>query len=298
MPENHPLRFRVLLLALAALAPLLLVACGGGESSALIVALKPHKDPDRMIAEQERLASYLSQSIGREVEVVAPSSSQVIIEGLKGGTIDLAYLSSSDLARNEDAATLLLAGEIDGRTSYDSLWVALEERGYESIEDLRGEPVAFASRTSTSGFVVPLWDLRKKGLIEEEGRAEDFFGEGNVLFGTGYVSAIEKVLAGEAEAAAVSAYVLEGNEHLDEEVRERLAIVERQGPVPTHVLAARRDLDESTRIALRRALLALNEAEHRELREALFVARLARVEPSEHLAELAPAIAFAERIAE
>jgi phosphonate transport system substrate-binding protein len=172
-----------------------------------------------------------------------PSSSQVIIEGLKGGTIDLAYLSSSDLARNRDTASLLLAGEIDGKTTYESYWVALNDAQLESIAELRGKPVCFASRTSTSGFVVPLWDLHKAGSIAEEGHPEDFFGQGNVLFGTGYVSAIEKVLAGRGRrrrrlrttcstATSTSA---------DEALLAR--VLDTQGPVPTHVLATRSDLD-------------------------------------------------------
>jgi phosphonate transport system substrate-binding protein len=277
---------------------LLLSACSPGGESPLVVALKPHKDPDRMLAERERLESFLQERIGREVDVVVPSSSQVIIEGMKGGTIDLAYLSSSDLARNRDTASLLLVGEIDGKTSYESYWVAKKDAQLGSIEELRGKPVCFASRTSTSGFVVPLWHLHKRGLIAEEGRPEDFFGQGNVLFGTGYVSAIEKVLAGEAVAAAVSAYVLDGNEHLADEVRSGLAIVDRQGPVPTHVLATRSDLDPKQRDALRDALLAMDSEEHRKLREALFVSRLVQVETEDHLAELAPAIEFAKRYAD
>jgi phosphonate transport system substrate-binding protein len=286
-------RFRAFVLSCLVLV---VSACGGDGPGPVVVALQPHKDPDRMLAERERLASFLSERIDREVDVVVPSSSLVIVEGLRGGTIDAAYLSSSDLARNRDAATLLLAGEIDGRTDYESFWVTTEEYDHDSIEDLRGRPVAFASRTSTSGFVIPLWDLRQQGLIGADGRPEDHFGEGNVLYGTGYVSAIEKVLAGEAEAAAVSAYVIEGNEHLDEAVRARMRVVDRQGPVPTHVIAARTSLDAATRESLRDALLALDAEEHRDLREALFVSRLVEVDADEHLGDLGPAIEFAESI--
>ena len=275
-----------------------LSACAPADEAPVVVALKPHKDPDRMLAERDRLAAFLGERLGREVEIVVPSSSQVIVEGMKGGTIDLAYLSSSDLARNRGTADLLLAGEIDGETSYASYWVGPVESEAASVEDLAGQPVAFASRTSTSGFVVPLWDLRQSGLIGPDGRPEDFFGEGNVLFGTGYVSAIEKVLAGEAVAAAVSSYVLDGNEHLDAQVRAGLKVIDTQGPVPTHVLATRHDLDETTRTALRDALLALDAPEHTELREALFVSRLVEVDADEHLSELGPAIEFAERIAD
>src|SRR5690606_23397553 len=96
------------------------------------------------------------ERLDRPVEVIIPLSSAVIIEGLANGTIDLGYLSASDMlnVRDRGVATVLLAGEFpDGRTNYESYWVVKREAPYQSIEDLRNRPVAFASRTSTSGFV-------------------------------------------------------------------------------------------------------------------------------------------------
>lgn len=272
-------------------------ACAPADEAPLVVALEPHADPDRTLAARDRLAAFLGERLRREVQVVVPSSSQVVVEGMRGGAIDLAYLSSGDLARHRATVDLLLATEIDGKTSYASYWVARIGSRVNAVGDLEGQPVVFASRTSIPGFVVPLWDLRQTGRIGPDGRPEDFFGEGNVLFGAGCVSAIEKVLAGEAVAAAVSSFVLDGEEHFDEEVRVGLKVVDTQGPVPTDVLATRRGLDERTRTALREALLALDAPERRDLRAALFESRLVAVDADDHLIDLGSAIEFAERIA-
>jgi phosphonate transport system substrate-binding protein len=285
------------LLALA-LVTFLASGCGGEqEASPLVFALKPQKDPDRMREDQARLADYLAGQLDRPVDVVAPASTQVIVQGLQGGTIDVAYLSATDLVRHRDVATILFAEELAGQTHYESYWVALADRPLAGVEDLRDRPVAFASRTSTSGFVIPLWHLRQRGLIAPGGHPEDFFGPGNVLFGTGYVSAIERVLAGDAVAAAVSSYVLDRGEHLDAATRQRLQVVDRQGPVPTHVLVTRRSLAEDRREAVRAALDQLNEPAHHGVRDAVFVDRLVPVDPQEHVGSLPDALAFAERIA-
>jgi len=140
--------------------------------SKVVVALKPDKDPDAMIAEREQLSKYLSDKLGRPVEVIVPLSAAVILEGLSNGTIDLAYLSATDMlnAISQQSATILLAGEIDGKPSYQSYWVTLKDKPYQSIADLKGKPVAFSSKTSTSGYVIPLWDLRQKSLISDRGR--------------------------------------------------------------------------------------------------------------------------------
>jgi phosphonate transport system substrate-binding protein len=273
-------------------------ACAADSSKTkFIIALKPDKDPDAMLAERKSLAAALSDQLRKPVDVIVPLSGAVIVEGLANGTIDVAYLSATDMlnARKSEAASLLLVGEIEGKTWYRSYWLTLKDKPYQSVEDLRGKPVAFSSRTSTSGYIVPLYDLRRKGLISDRGNAEEFFGKGNVWFGSGYVSAVERVLRGESEAAAVSYYVLDQDKHLTLEQREKLKKVAEQGPVPTHVLAASRKLTGNERAQLKDALLALNEPVHQALRDRAFVAKLVETNEEDHLRPLAEALTLANQ---
>jgi phosphonate transport system substrate-binding protein len=262
-----------------------------------VVALKPDKDPDAMLAERESLAAMLTAELDQPVQVIVPLSGAVIVEGLANGTIDVAYLSATDMlnARRTGAATLLLAGEIDGRTWYRSYWVALKDKPYVSVRDLRGLPIAFSSRTSTSGYVIPLYDLYRQGLISKNESATDFFGNDNVWFGSGYVSAIERVLRGEAEAAAVSYYVVDQDKHLTLEQRAQLKKVAEQGPVPTHVLALGRRVTPTDGDRLQQALLALNAPAHDTLRERAFVSRLVEVNEEQHLRPLEEALALVQQ---
>lgn len=264
--------------------------------SKVVVALKPDKDPDAMVLERAQLSKYLSDQLARPVEVIVPLSAAVILEGLSNGTIDLAYLSATDMlnAINQQTGGILLAGEIDGKTSYQSYWVTLKDKPYQSVADLKGKPVAFSSKTSTSGYVIPLWDLRQKNLISDSGKAEEFFGVGNVWFGSGYVSAVERVLNGDAEAAAVSYYVLDKDKHLTAEQRQRLRRLAEQGPVPTHVIAIRSGISDADSAALRDALLAMDK-ENPELRDRVFTSRLVEVDAVAHLSSLKESIALARR---
>jgi phosphonate transport system substrate-binding protein len=266
--------------------------------TSLVVALKPDKNPEVLKQEQAALNAHLSAQLGIPVETKIPLSSSVILEGFANGTIDLGYLSATDMvnARTRGVATLLLAGEFaDGRTAYDSYWVVRQASPHQSIADLRGRPVAFASRTSTSGFVIPLADLQARGLLNPDADPAGFFGAGNVFYGVGYVSAIERVLAGEAEAAAVSYYVLDQDKHLTLEQRAQLRVLQKQGPVPSHVLAVRASLPLADIAALRAALLTLNAPEHTELRDKLFTTKLVATDADTHLASLDAALALARR---
>ncbi len=274
-------------------------ACGSaGDNSAanppsaakIVIALKPDKNPDQMLAERESLKSFLSGKLGRPVDVVIPLSAAVINEGFSNGTIDLGYLSGNDLI-NAREAELLLVGEINGRTAYKSYWISLRDKPYTRVEDLRGKPIAFASKTSTSGFVIPLWDLRSKGLVSEKADPEEFFGKGNVFFGTGYVSAVERVLNGQAEAAAVSYYVLDENKHLSDDQRSKLKKVAEQGDVPTHIIAVRKGLSPDEKDQLKQALLSMNEGNYAGLRDKLFTSKLVEADQDEHLRPLREALA-------
>ncbi len=256
----------------------------------VVIALKPDKDPDRMLAERQALAEVLGREFGKPVEVIVPTSAAVITEGLKNGTIDLAHVSATETVtiRDAGAGDVLLAGERDGVPSYKSYWVSLAEKPYNSVEDLRGKTIAFSSRTSTSGYLIPMVDLLDRGLITGAD-AEEFFGKGNVVFGSGYVSAVERVLRGEVEAAAVSYYVLDEGNYLTDDQRKLLKKVTEQGPVPTHVIAVSSQVSPEDRTILKTGLMNLKNSAT-ETSNAIFSADLIEVDADAHLAPVEKAL--------
>ncbi|MCS6969565.1 MAG: PhnD/SsuA/transferrin family substrate-binding protein [Planctomycetes bacterium] len=271
---------------------LALLACGllASEQAPLVFALKPDKNPEAMAAERQELARALSQALARPVQVIVPLSAAVIATGFSNGTIDAAHLSATDLAREldkdaEPVAQARLAVLVKGRTWYESVWLCRADRPYRSIADLAGKPVAFASKTSTSGCIIPLFDLQQRGLLAPGSGPQAFFGE--VFYGTGYVSAVERVLDGSAEAAAVSDYVYEGDKHLTAQQKAQLRVLQRQGPVPSHVIALRRTWSPPEAEAMVQALSQLPPP----LRDRVFGGPLQAIDEREHLAPVRIALA-------
>lgn len=260
----------------------LAVANTPSEPTQIVIALKPDKNPDQMAAEKKLLQDSLGKKIGLPVKVMIPTSAAVILQGFANGTVDLGYLSSLDMVNAEraKAADVLLVGRIKGRTFYESIWLVRNDKTYSNIQDLRGKPVAMASRTSTSGYLIPYWDLIERKLVKAKEHPEAFFGTGNVWFGTGYVTAVQRVLDGTAEAAAVSDYVFLGDKHLSAEQKQKLKILQRQGPVPTHVMAARRTLSPELRQKVVAAIRDLTP----ELRDKVFTSELVEQDANTHLA--------------
>ena len=250
----------------------------------IIVAMEPDKDPDAMLTDRKALEGYLTEATGKPVEAMVPISSAVIYEGLRNGSIDIAYLSATAAAKlvENDVIDILLAELINGQPYYQSYWITLKDKPYQTVKDLEGKPIAFSSRTSTSGFLIPVWDLYTQNLIKLENGPEGFFGEGNVFYGVGYVSAAERVLDGNAEAAAVSYYVLDKDKHLNEEQRSRLRMLDSQGPVPSHVVVVRKGLNEADQSDIKKALLEMN-TKAVDLRDRIFGAELSPADSKTHI---------------
>jgi phosphonate transport system substrate-binding protein len=260
----------------------------------VIIALKPDKNPEAMSAERTALTTALGTALGVPVEAIIPTSAAVLNEGMANGTIDLGWLSATDVAKlpAPRPVAVLLVAQLKGRTTYDSVWLARADRPYTSIADLKDKPVAFASKTSTSGGTVPLNDLVEKGLVDPAAGPEGYFGRGNVWFGTGYVSAVERVLSGDSEAAAVSDYVFLGDKHLTPEQKSQLKVIATQGPVPTHVLAVRSALTAAQRASLAGAMGTLDAG----LRDKIFGGPLVAVDEAQHLAPIAKALDTVQRM--
>ena len=105
---------------------------------------------------------------------------------------------------------------------------------------------------------------------------------------------MERVLNGDAEAAAVSYYVLDKDKHLTLEQRQKLRRLAEQGPVPTHVIAIRSQISDADRTVLRDALVAMDK-ENPGLRDRVFTSRLVEVDPAGHLGSLKDSVALAKR---
>ena len=257
--------------------------------SNIVIALKANKNPELMLSEKLELEEYLSAKLKRKVDVLIPTDSSIIVESFRNGTLDIGYLSSTDAARNieQSTASLFLVHLKNGNPFYQSVWLSLKDKPYNSILDLESLPVSFASRSSTSGFLIPVYDLVQRGLVGPNSSLDDFFSK--TVYGTGYVSAVKKVLSGEVEAAAVSDYVYLENNYLDDVDRAKLKIVQSQGPVPSHTLCIRSSISNNDKKLLLNAFLELNR-ENPSLCNRVFNGKLVTTKQDKHLGILNRAI--------
>ena len=156
---------------------------------------------------QDRLASnecfraYAEEALGVPVRLFTPADYNGVIQGMLGGTIDLAWLGASayaaiHIADPDAASPVLVKTNLDGSFNYHSIGFARADSGITSLDDMEGKTFAFADVNSTSGYLVPLVELPELGYSMTEG---EFFGR--VVFSGGHEQSLIGVSNGDFDAA-------------------------------------------------------------------------------------------------
>lgn len=236
----------------------------GKTPERLIFSFQRQKDPAQVKADAERVAKILSDEIGIPVEVQVPTAYSATVQALVSERAHVAYLSSTPfiLAEREAPVEVMVAEERKGKTTYDAVFVVRADSTYRTLADLKGKTMAFTSPTSASGYVFPYGEMVKEGLLEAGAKPETFFGK--TLFAGGYDRALQAVVRGQADVAAVSDYTVEGDKtdkYISKEDLAQLRVLFRVPNVPTHLIAVRADLAPELKAKIKAALLKLSETQ-------------------------------------
>ncbi|MDS9468940.1 phosphonate ABC transporter substrate-binding protein [Paracoccus sp. MBLB3053] len=129
---------------------------------------------DRMTS-NECLRKYAEEELGVPVKLFTPADYDGVIQGLLGGSLDMAWLGASAYAKafltNPEAVEpVLVKANLDGSTTYFSIGIARKDRGVASLEDLKGKVLGFGDPNSTSGYLIPSVELPKSGFSVEPGQ--------------------------------------------------------------------------------------------------------------------------------
>ncbi len=148
------------------------------------------------------LADYTTEELGVETKLFAPADYNGVIQGLLGGTLDMAWLGASGYAAvylqdPEVVEPVLVKINLDGSYGYHSIGFARKDSGITSLADLKGKSFGFGDPNSTSGYLIPSIEIPQaaEGITME---SREYFGE--VKFTGGHEQTIVAVNAGDIDA--------------------------------------------------------------------------------------------------
>jgi phosphonate transport system substrate-binding protein len=155
---------------------------------------------DRMTS-NECVRVYTEELLGVPTKLFTPADYDGVIQGLLGGTIDMAWLGASAYAKtyltDPDAVDVVLVKtNLDGSYAYHSIGIARADSGITELEDMKGKVFGFGDPNSTSGYLIPSVEIPTQiGASMESG---DYFGE--VKFTGGHEQTIVAVVNGDVDA--------------------------------------------------------------------------------------------------
>jgi phosphonate transport system substrate-binding protein len=155
---------------------------------------------DRM-SSNECFRAKAEELLGVDVKLFTPADYDGVIQGLLGGSIDMAWLGASAYAKtwltDPDAVEpIMVKTNVDKSYGYYSVGFARADSGITSLDDMEGKVFAFGDPNSTSGYLIPSIEIPQDvGASMESG---DFFGE--VKFVGGHEQTIVAVANGDVDA--------------------------------------------------------------------------------------------------
>ncbi len=212
----------------------------------------------------ERWRSYFEKAMRRPVEFVQRGSYREIIELVRQGKIDVAWVCGYPYVRNRESLRLLAVPLFKGVPRYRSyVIVPAADRTTNSILDLRGGVFAFSDPDSNSGFLYPNYRL-----ITLQERPHAFFGK--TFFTWAHRKVVDAVAARVADGGAVDGYVWETLSNFHPELTAQTRVVERSPEFGFPPFVAGLGLPRNIFLEVRRVLMEMpRQPEGRELLKSL-----------------------------
>lgn len=145
-----------------------------------------------------RLTRVLSGIVGRPVQLVSFVEYEALTEALRRGDVDAAWAPPLVAARAEALGSRVLVRPLRRGSVRSRSALLVRADSPLQLETLGGSIAAWVDRTSVAGHLLPLAWLRERGLDPSR-----LFGQ--QLFLGSYQAALEALLGGEADVAAVFA---------------------------------------------------------------------------------------------
>ena len=239
----------------------------------LTIGFIPVEKADDLTPKAESLEKFLEQQMpGVDFKIVVPNNYETIIEGMKFGHIDAAFMDTGPawIAHNRAGAEVVLAEVVKGKINYQAtVWTKADNNSINSLEDTLGKKVAFTSITGSSGFVRPMGTLVTEGHINIEGgdivaleaALVDSFE--SYTFAGGYKAALQLLLNDHVDVAFGSD--IAPKKYLDPVDQGKLKAVVTIGPVPSHVFVVSSKMSDGTKNVFVNSMVQLNYAENNDI---------------------------------
>lgn len=249
--------------------------CGGNsqeaEKKTFTIAYAPNESTTDSTDARSTLAKDLGKVINMEVKEIQASDYTAIIEALRTGKADMAYMGALAVAMGAERAgvTPIVMKAPNGdkaQAVYHSVFVTQKDNNeINSIKDFKGKTIAFVDPDSTSGNLVPTSEIMKAfpdlHLTNEKIHTNGEFIEA-VSFSGKHQAGLQAVIKGDVDIVPISDQIMASefkNGNADENA---VKVVHSSAAIPAEAMVVSKTVNEDMKKTLTKFLVEYNNKDY------------------------------------
>lgn len=241
------------------------------EKKTFTIAYAPNESTTDSTDARSTLAKDLGKVINMEVKEIQASDYTAIIEALRTGKADMAYMGALAVAMGAERAgvTPIVMKAPNGdkaQAVYHSVFVTQKDNSeINSIKDFKGKTVAFVDPDSTSGNLVPTSEIMKAfpdlHLTNEKIHTNGEFFEA-VSFSGKHQAGLQAVIKGDVDIVPISDQIMASefkNGNADENA---VKVVHSSAAIPAEAMVVSKTVNEDLKKTLTKFLVEYNNKDY------------------------------------
>ena len=249
--------------------------CGGNsqeaEKKTFTIAYAPNESTTDSTDARSTLAKDLGKVINMDVKEIQASDYTAIIEALRTGKADMAYMGALAVAMGAERAgvTPIVMKAPNGdkaQAVYHSVFITQKNNSeINSIKDFKGKTIAFVDPDSTSGNLVPTSEIMKAfpdlHLTNEKIHTNGNFFEA-VSFSGKHQAGLQAVIKGDVDIVPISDQIMASefkNGNADENA---VKVVHSSAAIPAEAMVVSKTVNEDLKKTLTKFLVEYNNKDY------------------------------------
>ena len=249
--------------------------CGGNsqqaEKKTFTIAYAHNESTTDSTDARSTLAKDLGKVINMEVKEIQASDYTAIIEALRTGKADMAYMGALAVAMGAERAgvTPIVMKAPNGdkaQAVYHSVFVTQKDNNeINSIKDFKGKTIAFVDPDSTSGNLVPTSEIMKAfpdlHLTNEKIHTNGEFFEA-VSFSGKHQAGLQAVIKGDVDIVPISDQIMASefkNGNADENA---VKVVHSSAAIPAEAMVVSKTVNEDLKKTLTKFMVEYNNKDY------------------------------------
>lgn len=249
--------------------------CGGNsqeaEKKTFTIAYAPNESTTDSTDARSTLAKDLGKVINMEVKEIQASDYTAIIEALRTGKADMAYMGALAVAMGSERAgvTPIVMKAPNGdkaQAVYHSVFVTQKDNSeINSIKDFKGKTIAFVDPDSTSGNLVPTSEIIKAfpdlHLTNEKIHTNGEFFEA-VSFSGKHQAGLQAVIKGDVDIVPISDQIMASEFKNGNANENAVKVVHSSAAIPAEAMVVSKTVNEDLKKILTKFLVEYNNKDY------------------------------------